>query len=214
MRIAIITALPQELKIIKSKIKNIVKIESPYTLFKGDLKNHHIICGFSQPGKVAASSLTQHIIDKHIPSLIINSGISGGLNKKLAIGDVLISNRFIQFDYKIGFSKNGEYWNPVYNSEILTTNAPDFINSNNMHLFGTGDQFINNKAQKKALLDLKIDACDMESGAIAQVSYVNDIDFFSIRGISDIGEGTPIDFGNNMKLAIRNSTEKLLKLLR
>lgn len=214
MLIAIITALPQELKIIKSKINSLEEVKSPYSLFKGKYKSHQFICGFSKPGKVASSSLTQHIIDRFTPDLIINTGISGGISKNLAIGDVLISNKFIQYDFKIGFNKNGEYWNPTYNSEILTTKTPSFIINNNTYLFGTGDQFIQCPDKKKKLQSINIDACDMESGAIAQVSYINNIDFFSIRGISDIGEGTPSDFGKNMKLAVKKSTEKLFEILK
>lgn len=213
MLIAIITALDLEYKSVKSQLKNIREIDSIYKLTFGDIKGKSVILGLTTPGKVSAAGLTQHIIDKHNPKLIINIGISGGISETLEVGDVLFSNKFIQYDYIIGFREKGLNWNPAYNSEILETSIPNQVKALCTNIFGTADYFINKENEKSYLRMLGVQACDMESGAVAQVSSLNKIDFLSIRGISDLGEGTPKDFKKHMRLAINNSITSLNKFL-
>lgn len=213
MTIAIITALDLEYNSVKSQLNNIKDISSIYKTVIGEIKNHTIILGLTTPGKVSASGLTQHLIDKHKPELIISLGISGGISKGLQVGDVLYSNRFIQYDYVIGFREKGLNWNPAYNSEVLETTIPENILSVCKNLFGTGDSFIYKEGEKKLLTKIGVTACDMESAAVAQISYLNNVHCLSIRGISDLGEGTPKEFKKHMRLAINNSITSLNKLL-
>lgn len=213
MTIVIITALDLEYNSVKSQLNNIKEIDSIYKVITGESKNHNIFLGLTTPGKVSAAGLTQHLIDQYKPELIISLGISGGISKGLKVGDVLLSNRFIQYDYVIGFREKGFNWNPAYKSEILETNIPKKVLPICKNLFGTGDSFIHKEAEKILLTKIGVTACDMESAAVAQISYLNKIDCLSIRGISDLGEGTPKDFKKHMRLAINNSITSLNNLL-
>lgn len=213
MVIAIITALEQEFKSVKSQINNTEDIASIYKIVTGNIKSHKVYLAFSSPGKVSASALTQHLIDRFSPNLTISLGISGGISEKLQVGDVLFSNQYTQYDYNLGFSKKGENWNPAYDSEVLMTTVPEIAKPLCSSLFGTGDSFIYKDDDKERLRGMGIDACDMESGAVAQISYLNNVDNLSIRGISDLGTGTPKEFKKNMKLSIDNSMLKLKDFL-
>ena len=66
---------------------------------------------------------------------------------------------------------------------LLENNKQDKIFSG---IIASGDQFI---ASKEKLMYIKNEfdsiACDMESASIAQVCYLNSVEFLSIRSISD-----------------------------
>lgn len=214
MIIVIVTALDHEFKSVKSQLNATKDIDCKYKVVTGEIKNHSIILGLTTPGKVSAAALTQFLIDRYNPNLVINLGISGGISSDLKVGDVLFSNKFVQYDYVIGFKEKGLNWNPAYDNEILETTVPSITKELCTNVFGTADYFISKESEKSYLRMLEVQACDMESGAVAQIAHFNSIDCISIRGISDLGEGTPKDFKKHMKLAINNSIEELNKVLR
>lgn len=213
MIIAVVTALAQEFKSVKSQLNTIKDINCNYKVVTGKIRNHEVVLGLTTPGKVSAAALTQFLIDRDSPNLVINLGISGGISSDLEVGDVLFSNKFVQYDYTIGFREKGLNWNPAYSSEILETTVPPNTINLCTNLFGTGDSFIHKEGEKRFLKKIGVTACDMESGAVAQIAHLHSTDCISIRGISDLGEGTPKDFKKHMKLAINNSIEELKKLL-
>ena len=62
----------------------------------GKLKKYEVVivkCGI---GKVNAGRTTLVLISEYSPKYIINTGIGGGLNQQLKIGDIIISTDLIQ----------------------------------------------------------------------------------------------------------------------
>ena len=71
MKIAVVAAMDKEIALLKQ--------------FSGN----DVIIAASGIGKVAAALKTAEIIHNHHPDLIINSGVAGGLQSSLEIGDVV-----------------------------------------------------------------------------------------------------------------------------
>jgi len=80
----------------------------------------------------------------------------------------------------------------------------------------SGDQFISDKEKIKHIVDnFGALACEMEGAAIAQVCYVNEVDFVVIRCLSDMAdEESGEDYFSFSKKAASKSLELLLEFLK
>lgn len=153
-----------------------------------ELASENIIISTSGIGKVAAALKTAEIINRHQPDLIINSGIAGGLDTSLQIGDAVAAARTAYHDVWCGEpNAYGQvqglplYYDADQNAlEAVSTAA-------RIGLIISGDQFISDYETLKALKQKFPDALavDMESAAIAQTCHIYKTPFVSLRLISD-----------------------------
>ncbi len=196
--IGIIGAMDIEVKTLISLMKNTKSIlisNIKYT--KGKLEGADCVIAKSGVGKVNSAVCAQTMILNFLPRIIINTGVAGGINDKINVGDVVISDYVIQHDFDtsaLGGSKG-----MISGIDLIKIPCSKMLIEkifNNNHLYSniklykgtilTGDQFIDNK---NILTNIKNKfngcACDMESGSIGHVCYINNIDFVSIRSISD-----------------------------
>jgi len=227
----IIGAMECEIEHLVGLLEN-KKEEKKYGLsfYLGKLKNYEVVivkCGI---GKVNAGRTTQVLISEYSPKYIINTGIAGGLNSKIKIGDIVISKDLIQHDFDVsafGYAKGylfiGEKNKPtkfIADSElsckmkkILETISKErtvFIET-----ILTGDVFVSKKEKKEELVkEFNGFCCEMEGAAIAQVAQLNNIPFTVMRFISDLpnGEG-PEDYNKFEKEAGNLSCLALEKFL-
>ena len=177
------------------------------TFYVGKLKARPVIVVKSGIGKVNAARCTQVMIDRYGVDYIINTGIAGGLDPSLAIGDIVIAQGLVQHDFDIsafGYAKG--YLATGINKDQPTLFLPDETVSKQLEdsaaelisrtkikkgLIATGDQFISKRDKKEELrVDFSAMAAEMESCAIAQVASLNNIPFAIIRAISDLADGT------------------------
>ncbi|MBR2273387.1 MAG: 5'-methylthioadenosine/adenosylhomocysteine nucleosidase [Alphaproteobacteria bacterium] len=166
--------------------------------FSGDDKfavaavnGHQIVLIKSGIGKVNAAVMTEYSSNLK-PDYIITTGLAGGIDQSLHQGDIILADKACYHDVWCGSpNQKGQVQDlpPYYaaNDEAIKKikeKAPDF----NVGLILTGDQFI---TDEKKLYQIKQDfpqalAVDMESAAVAQVCYLNQIPFLSLRIISDV----------------------------
>lgn len=227
-KIGIVVAMQEE----KEAMLNIltdVKVEQVYNLkfYKGKIKANECILVESGIGKVNAARTTQIIIDKYKVEYIINGGSGGSINELLNIGDVIISKHIIQHDFDItafGHSKGyitgvGDKItcdiNLVENFKKLIESFEDRSYETKIGIIATGDIFCTDVSMKdKIRAKFKADVVDMESAAIAQVCYLNNVPFIAIRCISDTPNGKNYStFEENLKLASKRSANILKKYL-
>ena len=126
-------------------------------------------------------------------NIVITTGLAGGIDNSLSQGDVVLANKVCYHDVWCGhpnvkgqvqdlppyFETPKEILNKIMNA------APQYFN---IGLTVTGDQFL---TEANRLREIKQDfpealAVDMESAAIAQVCYLRQIPFMSLRIISDV----------------------------
>ena len=152
----------------------------------GCLEITAVYCGI---GKVNAATLTAYLAATEQLDLVVNCGLSGGL-QNLSVGDVVVGTGFVEHDFDltaIGY-KPGEKPGQEYFYTASKKYTEDFKSKYpcKSGVMVSGDCFISDDKKAKALID-NWDAvsCDMETAAIASVCYDFDIPFVSIRRISD-----------------------------
>jgi adenosylhomocysteine nucleosidase len=99
MTIGIMGAMPEEIFLISSKIEN-KEIQSigNRDYISGELCGKKVVAVFSRWGKVASAQTATTLITKFNVGKIIFTGVAGGADPELEIGDVVISRDLIQHD--------------------------------------------------------------------------------------------------------------------
>ena len=198
--IGVIGALEVELTLLKAKLdiissRNIAGME--FYLARNSGKT--VVVSRSRVGKVNAAMCAQIMIDIYGVDLIINTGVAGAISYTLEIGDIVISHDVVQHDFDTTGVGDEPYTNPsipksffpagktlVELAERSCEKVLPLGNCAHIGRIATGDQFIMDKKHKEKILkDLGALCVEMEGGAIAQVCYLNGIDFVILRAISD-----------------------------
>lgn len=97
--IAIIGALEKEVRQIYGAVeKGTVADEAGLHIVGGEYHGFNVVATVAGMGTVNAAAATQHLISAHGANAIIFSGIAGGLNPALHIGDVVIGERLRYLD--------------------------------------------------------------------------------------------------------------------
>ena len=178
-------------------------------------------------GKVFASLITQYLIDRYAPEAVISTGVAGGLSPRLSIGDVVASRDCIQHDMDVralGFDRGHIPYSELrifWGDEALLKRALHVkLESGHKVSSGrilTGDQFISGERHEThghLTAEMQGDAVDMESAAIAQVCFVNEVRFLSVRTISDKADGTAhVDFNAFLPEVVKNSFDVVRGIL-
>jgi len=203
----------------------------------GTLSGHDIILAEVGPGKVQTAVATQYLVDHYQVSLVMSCGSAGALDPQLQAGDVIVADKVVLHDAGIhatkGFRYLGIYDNAhpdgLHYHRYLTADptllaaARQAAPSIKIGCLASGDQVIASESKKRWLAEtFKAIAVEMESGAMAQVAFLNNIPWLAIRGISDQADST-LDFGlenmitysdepSSLPGKIRQSTGKVAQL--
>ena len=166
--------------------------------FDGMLEQTSVVVVQCGVGKVNAAMCVQILHDLFEVTHVINTGVAGGLNDKLDIGDILISNAALQHDMNV--EPLGYAPGQVPGLDTLSFPADDKmkqgaiascerVNQDIQVMEGlvvSGDQFISSKEVKNRLIEEFNGSCaEMEGAAIAQGAYLNKIPYVVLRAISD-----------------------------
>lgn len=194
------------------KIGLIIAMESEYRMLSemlggdsGRLGRNEIVLSRCGIGKVNAAVGTMRLIDEHRPECIISSGVAGGIDQSLEVMDIVVADKTVYHDVWCGDgNEKGQVQGlpPRFESDVRLCDAAMAGSAKNVKrgLTCTGDQFI---TSKEALQKIKEDfpdalAVDMESAAIAQVCYIKEVPFMSLRIVSDTPGATPDHFAQYM----------------
>ena len=67
-------------------------------VYQGKLNNKKVVVVFSGWGKVAAASTSTMLIERYAISQLVFTGVAGGMQEYLNIGDIIIGSQFVQHD--------------------------------------------------------------------------------------------------------------------
>lgn len=194
-------------------------------LHTGGLFGKRVVVCRSGVGKVFAALAAEAMIIGYAPSLIVNTGVGGALDKCLNTGDVVIATSLVQHDMDtspLGDPKglvsgiNKIYFDTDARAvKILEAAAAEQGIHAISGRIASGDRFVASAKEKRRILsDFSASACEMEGAAIAQVAYVNDTPFAVIRAISDSADGeASMDYPSFLPLAVRSSLALTLALI-
>lgn len=217
-KIAIIGALDAEIdEYIKHLENPIRKNWKEFVFHEGLFCGKNIVIIKSGMGKVFAALTTQKLIDTYDPQCVIFTGVAGGLDPKINIGDIVVAKDCVHHDFdarELG-SPRGAIPYTDYRffetDENLRTLALSAQTQNTIHegRILTGDSFLTKKKLKKCeYLTTELNGCavEMEGASVGQVCTVNNIPFLIIRTISDnANEEASIDFNKFLPVVAKNS---------
>ncbi len=222
--IGIICAMNKEARGIIERMTEVTTEEiSGVTFNKGKINGKDCVVAVCGIGKVFAALCAQTMILRYSPSLIINSGVAGGLHPSLKVCDITVATSLVQHD--MDTSAIGDPKGLISGINIINiptdeeasarlTSAAQSCGINVINgVIATGDKFIASDSDKKSIVDnFSAIACEMEGGAIAQVCYVNKTPVCVMRAISDGGDDSAtLDYPTFARLASEQSVKVIMK---
>ena len=184
-----------------------------------------IVIAYSKIGKVFASLTASTMIEKFGCDTLLFSGVAGGINPKLQIGDLIIADKLCQHDLDItafghphGFVPGGKVF--VETTKELRDVAIKVANENNLKVIegtiATGDQFVHSNERKQFIENtFNADALEMEGASVAVVCDALNVPFFILRAISDTADmDAGFDFDEFLKSSAKNSADYLIKIVK
>ncbi|PHP17016.1 phosphorylase, partial [Sphingobium sp. IP1] len=179
-RTAIMTAFPPEHAALVGRIEQprTVRVNGvPVTL--GQMAGKPVLLVESGVSMVNAAMTTQWLVDRFAVKRILFSGIAGGIDPSLHIGDVVVAADWGQFM-----------------ESTIAREAPGgkcLPHQPSLHVGGrgiSGPAFMDNAAYRQYLFaTFQAQVLDMESAAVAQVAYANRVPFLAFRSLSDLAGG-------------------------
>ncbi len=97
--IGIMSAMHEELNRIVAMLSDVTEEKVGHKLvYLGKLNNKKVAVVFSGWGKVAAATTSTMLIERYAISQLIFTGVAGGIQSHLNIGDIVIGKSFVQHD--------------------------------------------------------------------------------------------------------------------
>ena len=218
--IGIIVAEEKELNAVKEIMNNIEEVNIYEKIFyKGLIENKEVIVVKSNVGKVNSARSCQILIDKFNPSLVINVGTAGSVDNRLEIGDVVVANILVQYDFDVTpfGRKLGEIENIGECIKVKEDLLKLFDNIDvTIGCIASGDKFIVNNEEKNNIRNIFNALCiEMEGASIAQVCYLDNVPFLVIRSITDKQDGSSkVDFEEFLELSSKKAANILKEILK
>ena len=230
MRIGIICAIPNELRYFNFTEIPIQKF-GERTFYKGSHDKHELILVQSGLGKVNAAVVSTLLIEKFECELLLFSGVAGGIDPGIEIGEVIIGESLIQYDYgtlknrellpfRPGSIPTGESKNELEYSldpkikRMIKESLPNV----RMGIILTGDVFLQCEETQKELFEkYGAQAIDMEGAAVAQVAEQFGIPAVVVRCLSDLAGADSQKLSSKfLNMAAKrsfNTAQRILKVL-
>jgi adenosylhomocysteine nucleosidase len=240
-RVLIMSALAEESSLLGEAMTDVEITEVGGHEFRlGSVGSRPVVTTAAGIGKVNAAMVTTLAVDHFHPSAMLVTGVAGGLDETLQIGDIVIGERVLHHDTGVvepeGFhlyqSGHVPFVNPTDRLGYFpSTDLLDRVRLTIPHVhlspvlgreprivFGTiatGDQFVNAEIERRRLFD-RVGALvvEMEGSAVAQVADHFGIDHLVIRAVSDLaGNNSAIDFFRFLDEVAANSVRIVTTLL-
>jgi adenosylhomocysteine nucleosidase len=215
--IGLICAIPQELAHLRALLVDAAPVQAAHTEFvTGTLDGYDVVLAGSGMGKVNSALVATVLADRFGCGAIVFSGVAGGRDPELSVGDVVIADRVLQHD--AGLIEDGRlhtyhaghvpFINPTdrlgypVDDDLLARvreRLADFTLPTAAIRFGTvlsGDQYLHCDVTRERLQrDFGGLAVEMEGGAVAQVAEAFGVPWLVIRALSDLaGHDSRFDF--------------------
>jgi adenosylhomocysteine nucleosidase len=233
--VGLICAIPQELAHLRAILSDPRSEQIAHTIFdSGTIDGRDVVLAGSGMGKVNAALVTTLLADRFGCRTVVFSGVAGGLDPRLAIGDIVVGDFVIQHDAGVLENERVRTYQPGYAPVINPTDRlgyavdPELLERVKQRLarvsvagqivYGTvlsGDQYLNCDTTRERLLsELGGRAIEMEGGAVAQACEAFGIPWLVIRALSDLAGGNALfDFTAFVDQAAESSATILRRLL-
>ncbi|PWA12517.1 5'-methylthioadenosine/S-adenosylhomocysteine nucleosidase [Pueribacillus theae] len=227
MRIGLIGAMDEEVKLLKESMVNLTTKEiASYEFTSGKIEDLEVVLLQSGIGKVNAAIGTTLLNHVYKPSYVINTGSAGGFHPNLNVGDVVISQAVTYHDVDVtafGYEYGQVPQMPAFfepDEKLVAIAEACAKQIENIQVvkgvIASGDSFMNDVERIREIKEKLsgLHAVEMEAGAIAQVCFRFQVPFVIIRSLSDIaGKDAPISFDQYLQVAAENSAQHILLMI-
>jgi adenosylhomocysteine/aminodeoxyfutalosine nucleosidase len=225
-KLAIMGAMEEEIEPLLSYFENVNIVEfANNKYYEVNYDGLEIVIAYSKIGKVFASLTAATMIEKFGCDTLLFSGVAGGINPELKIGDLIIADKLCQHDLDItafghpnGYVPGGKVF--IQTTKELREIAKKVAVENDLKVIegtiATGDQFVHSSERKDFIQKtFDADALEMEGASVAVVCDALNIPYFILRAISDTADmDAGFDFDEFLKSSAKNSADYLIKIVK
>ncbi len=225
MKIAIMGAMPEEVAPILEKLgtyKTTKYANNEY--YEATYNGVEVVVAYSKIGKVFSTLTASTMIQYFGCDRVLFSGVAGGINPSLKVGDLIVATKLSQHDLDItafghpfGFVPEGAVYVDADEEMIAMSKevASDMGKTVQEGIIATGDQFVANEERKNWIGEtFSADALEMEGASVAVVCDALDIPFFILRAISDAADmDASFSFDEFLETSAIISAEFVMKML-
>lgn len=224
-KLAIMGAMEEEITPLLSHFTDVQKNEYANNIYyEAKYNNLDVVIAYSKIGKVFSTLTATTMIEKFGCDTLLFSGVAGGVNPKLKIGDLIVANKLSQHDLDItafghphGYVPGGAVY--VNTDEKLKNIALEVAQENNIKIIegiiATGDQFVCDEKRKDFIANtFNADALEMEGASVAVVCDALKVPCLILRAISDTADmDAGFNFEEFLETSAKNSANFLMKVI-
>lgn len=193
MKIGIMCAIERELSPILAAMQGQhVEEQLQRSFHIGSMHGVEVVAVMGGVGKVNGAVTAQLLAERYKVDRLIFTGVAGGLDDSLHVGDVVIGTTLLYHDLPMSIAANEVFDIPHSGFE----SDPDMVKicqglgrELRYGTIVTGDAFISGGAQRDSIVERLHPLCvDMESTSVAQVCWFYRLPLLIIRSISDFAD--------------------------
>ncbi len=188
-------------------------------------EGHRVVIAYSKIGKVNAAMTATLMIEKFGIRSLLFTGVAGGIDPRLTIGDLVFGTSLVQHDVDItafghpwGFvPESGDFYHADEHLLQVARQTAQKLRLNCVEgVIATGDQFIASQEKKLWIHEIfKAVALEMEGASVAAVCSALGCPFFVLRSISDVADGDAgISFETFLESSAKQSAQFLTTMIR
>ena len=218
-------AMPEEIEPILKKVGSYTQTEyASNTYYEATYKGVELVIAYSKIGKVFSTLTASTMIEHFGCEKLLFSGVAGGINPTLKIGDLIVATKLSQHDLDItafghpmGYVPGGSVFIEADKELIALSKevAKELGKDVQEGIIATGDQFVHQESIKEGIVkNFNADALEMEGGSVAVVCNALNVPFFVLRAISDTADtDASFSFDEFMKSSAIISAEFVMKMV-
>lgn len=221
MKLGIMCASQNELRPLTGKLEN--SSVSSYLgreFFNGSYHGVDTVVVMGGVGKVNAAVTVQTLIQCYGVDTIIFTGVAGGMDDSLSIGDVIIGTQLLYHDLPMELVNNNDMFPDMprdcFSSDPALVELCRGLGANLR--FGkivTGDAFITGDGRHEIIEKHHPLCVDMESAAAAQVCWFFHTPLLVIRSLSDFADDEAADtYEENVRGSVASAAQVLDDVVR
>jgi len=225
MKIAIMGAMREEIEPLLNLLSNYTEVEYGKNIYyEAKYKDLDLVIAYSKIGKVFSTMTATTMIEKFGAKKLIFTGVAGGINPKLKIGDLIVAKKLCQHDVDI--TAFGHPFGFIPESKIYVQSDKELIDLAKIvakeigkplleGTIATGDQFVADSKKKEWIQkEFNADAIEMEGASVAVVCDSLNIPFLIIRAISDVADmDASFSFDEFLRSSANESAKFIFQLL-
>ncbi len=217
--------MPEEIAPILEKVGEYKTTEiADNSYYEANYHGIDLVIAYSKIGKVFSTLTASTMIHHFGVEKMLFSGVAGGINPALKIGDLIVAKNLCQHDLDItafghphGFVPGGSQFveTDVALRQLAFEVAAEMGVSLQEGTVATGDQFVHDP-ERKAFIEstFKADALEMEGASVAVVCDSLNIPVLILRAISDTADtDASFNFDEFMESSAKISADFIMKMV-